>query len=310
MVAAGGVALLLVALAFAAHTRSAAGDPPYPAAPPCPAAADGSGVDCGPASAVIRVGDDWRVIDQGHCLDHRRLYFGAHGVNGDAPLSLMVEISAAVVARGGYARVVDGQLVLGSGAKRSLVGRAVIPPGGDGGAFSVHARADGKPTGTTYAGAWTCQAGHPAQQATSQQGRQAKPCTQDNPGADYGSPTGSGSNPVTCGRGSAAVLVNRRWQFVFPAEYCPALGPHFTSNKNRYLWFHPGSLIDQSVPNTLAQGVSDGEMTVAGVHAGLIGRVIFQPDQEGGGFDLNNRGGPSARWPRRDYVGAWTCAVP
>lgn len=137
MLAAGGVALLVVALTFATHSRSASGEPPFPPPPPCRAAAGGAGVDCGPASAVIHIDGAWQVIDQGRCVDHTHLYFGTHTPNGDAPLSLMLAIPPAMLAKGGDARVTDGRLSLASGAKESLSGRVVIAPGGNSGALTA-----------------------------------------------------------------------------------------------------------------------------------------------------------------------------
>lgn len=309
-VAAAAALIGLVGLALAGHTGSAASEPAMPplaAPPPCPVAAGGSGVDCGPASAAIRTAGAWQVIDQGRCIDRARLYFGAHTQGGDAPLSLIVEIPQATLVKGGDVRVTDGQLVRASGAKEPLSGLAVIAPGGNSGAFTVHGRdAQGKHDGAIYAGAWTCRAGQASQQASSQQIRRARLCTHKEPGAGYTSPTAvRDRDRITCGPGSAILWVGGRWQFVFPGGDCGSSDLHFHGYS---LWFHPESLWTD-LPFKLAQGVSDGGMTVAGTHAAFSGRVIFQPGQVGGAFDLNNRASPSSP-DRADYVGAWACGSP
>ena len=328
MVAAGGVAFVIVALAFAAHTRFAAAKPPFPAPPPCPVAAGGSGVDCGPASAAIRTAGNWQVIQQGRCVDRTRLYFGVHTANGDAPLSLMLDIPPGALAKGGGVRITNGQLALVSGATESLSGQAFVAPGGRSGAFTAHGQdAQGKPDGTTYTGAWTCRAGHTPRHVTQQTSQAHLPqCTQKDL-RNAGHSVARDGYGLDCGPGSAIVWVGGRWRVVSPGicgyggnfvdfgvfdgRYPRGADPHKT------LQFHlVGFNLDASavLRNRLltggALGVIDGEIDLPGAHTAPRGRAIVQRGGSGGAFDLNNRGGPTVGWPRADYVGAWACGGP
>jgi hypothetical protein len=320
-IVAAGVAccLILGALALAAHTRSSTPEPaqpPFPTPPACAIAAGGSGVNCGPASAAIRIAEGWQVINQGSCINHTRLYFGAHTANDDAPLSLMLDMPSGALAKGGDVRVTNGQLALGSGAKESLSGQAVVEPGGKSGAFTVHGRdAQGKPDGNAYSGAWTCRAGHASQQAASRQTHQARMCTREEHQGGSFTLTADGYR-IDCGSGSAILWVGGRWQVVFPAN-CGVGDLHFgvrTDPLPDRLIVHTESIIGAAPESQRAQDVIDGDMNLPGTHAALGGRAIFRRGEDGGAFDLNNRGGVSANRggagvgsPRVDYVGAWMC---
>jgi hypothetical protein len=334
--AATGVALVIVMLALAAHTRSSAPEPtkpPFPAPPACAIATGGSGVDCGPASAAIRTAGGWQVINQGCCIDHTRLYFGVHTTNRDAPLSLMVNMPPEALANGGDAQVTNGQLALVSGAKESLSGQAVVEPGGKSGAFTVHGRdAQGRPDGNTYAGAWTCRAGHTPQHVKPQTPATELPqCTQKEigrgahaVGTDSGGFLVRDGYRLDCGPGSAIVWAAGRWQVLSPGicgmysrlyfgiydgSYPAGKDPH------RTLQFYVGPSYNTPALDSLLvhggrSGVGDGEIDVLGAHEALSGRAIVERGGGGGAFDLNNRGGPSAGYSRNTYVGAWTCGLP
>lgn len=267
------------------------------------------------ASAAIRTTGGWQVIDQGRCVNGTQLSFGAQGTVGDPSLSLMLDIPPTVRATGGYAEVTDGQLVLASGATESLVGRAVIPPGGNGGAFNVRARdARGHPTGPAYAGAWTCQAGHPAQHVTSQ--ANLPRCTRKELDADRG--VSRNGYRLQCGPGSAIVWLAGRWQVVSAGNCYYDTGIYFGIQDGRYprgadphrtLWFNFG--FDGTLQSKLVHGGTsgawDGEIDLPAAHTAVSGNTIIQPGGAGGAFDLNNRGAQSEGSPRADYVGAWTC---
>jgi hypothetical protein len=325
LVAATAVAAVLFVLALAAHSRSSAPQPAkrtFPAPPACAVAAGGSGVDCGPASAAIRTAGSWQVIDQGSCVDHTRLYFGAHTTGGDAPLSLMLNVPPRALAKGGDVRVTDGQLALVSGRKEPLSGQAVVAPGGNSGAYTVHGQnAEGKLDGNAYTGAWTCRAGHTSQQVK-QQTRRARllpRCARNERGFHV-----HHGYRLVCGPGSAIIWVGGRWQVVSPG-ICEHRGPlHFGvvdgaypdgADPHRALVFPLGPFFtDASARSRFLSGgavaVSDGEIDLPGAHTALSGSMIVQRGGTGGAFDLNNRGGAGVGWPRADYVGAWACGGP
>jgi hypothetical protein len=319
-VAATGVALVIVMLALAAHSRSSAPQPtkppPFPAPPACAIATGGSGVDCGPGSAAIRTAGHWQVINQGRCINHNRLYFGVHTTNGDALLSLMLDMPPGALATGGDVQVTNGQLALVSGAKESLSGQAAVEPGGKSGAFTVHGRdAQGRPDGNTYAGAWTCRAGHPPKQGTPQQQTprsQLPHCTQKEVRRSANVFVFRDGYWLSCGPASAIVWAGGRWQVVSPgvcsdsdyADFHFGIDHH---HAHRWLQFVTDfAITGPALANLIAHGgyaaVPDGEINVLGAHEALSGREIIQRGGGGGAFALGRS--------RTIYVGAWTCGLP
>jgi hypothetical protein len=171
-VASAGLALRIIMLALAAHSRSSAPRPAKSsAAPPrCTKAdyrnegvvANGFLVECGPASAVVRSDGVTHVIRTGNCgagpgLDSDWNYFGVRSRRAAPHIGFAVHViyrpGDARERRPGRPYPIAGAIEMVPGARESLSGTARFAKGFlPDATFVLH----GRTTGRTYTGSWKC----------------------------------------------------------------------------------------------------------------------------------------------------------